>query len=875
MLSYLFNLAWRPGAALPATETPAEHAAIKNAMARQGDNAVLQQIANATLSPDALQDLLAHAFLQNLSLVIKGALLHHPACDLPTRQAALALAVQHNDLPLAKQALQQGADPEKITARPQADAMRFLLTYARRKNKLYPPNASRDQDTDLDRALQNGLDDRAREAAWKLLSETASGKHAREGWRNAVKAKQLDVQRALLLLYADRDRGFRLLQEDAVTDQGVAEVMKEIPYFSPKRGLPQNFNCEARFPGTDEEIACRHLVEHRQSEQERSPQIKFDDAQFASTEVIAAHVSYDTEAKHDHLIVHATEARLLHNRDFGKGLVQQFAAMAAEGEASRLILLLSTNHAMSVQLRIKEKDGKPYYVAALFDPNRTASHVRIASDSLLTLETLTLKDLIDGEGRYNDYYPEPDGLSMMVVRPPAQEGQTMTGPARGVVENRTLTSSIEDKEITPTALFYMMTHGCAGDLRRLKGEIASRPEKERIALLAAKDDRGNIPGLYSALQNGHADAIKAFGELLLFVPEDQRAALLVAKNTDGVPGLYMALQNGHADAIKAFGKLLLLVPEDQRAALLAAKNADGVPGLFIALQEGHADANADAIKAFGELLSLVPEDQRAALLAAKNADSVPGLCMALYKGHAGAIKAFGELLLLVPEDQRAALLAAENANGIRGLCKALLQGHADAIEAFGELLLLVPEDQRAELLAAKSANGIPGLYMALLQGHADAIEAFGKLLLLVPEDQRAELLAAKDFKGFPGLYVALLQGHADAIEAFGKLLLLVPEDQRAALLAAKNANGVSGFYIALQRGHADAIKAFGKLLALVPEGQRAELLAAKDADGVPGLYLALQSGHADAIKMFGELLLLVPEGQRAELLAAKNANGRS
>jgi hypothetical protein len=129
-----------------------------------------------------------------------------------------------------------------------------------------------------------------------------------------------------------------------------------------------------------------------------------------------------------------------------------------------------------------------------------------------------------------------------------------------------------------------------GDLRRLKGEIASRPETERITLLAAKNADG-VPGLYVALKEGHADTIKAFGELLLLVPEDQRVALLAAKDADGVPGLYIPLQDGHADAIKAFGELLLLVPEGQRAELLAV-TANGKSGLADALKNGRLEALA-------------------------------------------------------------------------------------------------------------------------------------------------------------------------------------------------------------------------------------------------------------------------------------------
>ena len=738
---------------------------------------------------------------------IKNALLRHPACALPTLQAALALAVRHNDLPLARQALQQGADPGKITARPQTDDMRTLLIYARRKNKLYPPNASRDQDTDLDRALRNGLDDSGREDARNRLSEATSGKDVREAWRDAVKEKQLDVQRALLLLYAGQDRGFRLKQEDAVTDKGVAEVMKEIPYFSPKRKGLQNFNGEARFSGTNKEITCRHLVAHRQSVQERSPQIKFDDAQFAGTEAIAAHVSYDTEAKYDHLKAHATEVRLFHNRDVGNVLVQQLAAMAAGGETSRLILLTSTDHAMSVGLRIKEKDGKPHYVAELFDPNRTTSHVRIASDSLHTLGTLTLENLIADAALYKLYYPEPDGLSMMFVRPPPQEEQSMTGLAQGAVENRTLTSSIEDREINATALFYMLRDGFAGNVRRLKVEVAraSRPEKERIELLAAKDVDGD-PGLYIALQKGHADAIKAFGELLLMVPEEQRAALVAAKNANGDSGLYIALQKGHVDAIKAFGELLLLVPEEQRAALLAAKDANGSHGLYAALMIG----NTDAIQAFGELLPLVPEDQRAALLAAKDANGYPGLYAALMIGNTDAIQAFGELLPLVPEDQRAALLAAKDVKNIPGLYIALQDGEVAAIEAFGELLPLVPKEQRAELLAAKDANGVPGLYFALQDGHADAIKAFGELLLLAPEEQCAELLAVKDANGKSGLAAALEEGRLEALEQYVEIVkktapALSARERTALLTYIRESHAVQGREVGTNFPHDEAL----------------------------------------------------------------------
>ena len=545
------------------------------------------------------------------TVAAKEALLQHPA-SFP--QAALEHAVRHNDIPTARQALQQGADPEHLTASPNSEAMRILLAWVRRKNLFYPPNAPHDQETDLDRALRNMRDDSDLKEACTLLRRAIDGRGCQEAWQDAVKNKRLDIQRAILLLYADRDRNFRLLEEDPVTDEAVAKVMKEIPYFSPKRGWPEDSNAKARFPDQDEEIVCRHLVEHRQAVQEQSEQLKFNYAQYASKEAIAAHVSYDTQAKYLHLKAHAAQARLFHNSDFGKTLVQQLDEMTLKKETARLILLESTTHAMSVGLKIKEKDGKTLYVAELFDPNHTTSHVRVASDHLHTFKTLTLKSFIDTEDLYKGCYPEPDELSMMFVRPSSQEEQVIANPASGAAENRTLTSSIEDKKISATVLFYMLSNGFAGNLRRLKKEIANHLEEKQIQLLAAKNAEG-VPGLLMALYDGHTDAIRAFGELLKLVPQERRAELLAAKDAKGIPGLWEALKKGHANSIKAFGELLELVSPKERANLLATqRTSDGLSGLDIALEKGHLKALEQYIEIVKKIAPDLKPKDRAALL---------------------------------------------------------------------------------------------------------------------------------------------------------------------------------------------------------------------------------------------------------------------
>jgi len=580
---------------------PANMAAIKSAIMLGHVEAVRADLSEEGLTCEAWHALQAHISDSGSALVVKEVLQQVFA------DAALKHAVRVNDIDTARQALLCGAEPEGIPAHAVAnDKMRALLTYACRKNKLYPPNGTHGPETALDQALRSGQEETAKTLLSQAIGNKPDNKKIREAWRDAVKGKQADIQRAILLLgYADQNRGFRVLQEEAVTDPGVAAVMKEIPYFSPKRGRPRNFNCKTMFPGTNGKIECRHLVEHRQAKLEQSVRRKFDDVQYANVQNIAANVSYATEAQYAHLKAHAAETHLFHNHDFGKVLVGQFGEMQRKKETSRLLLLTSSNHAMSVELKFKDKDGKPHYVAALFDPNATNSHIRFAFDDLRTLQGLTLKSVIKQESTYKLYYPNSDEISLMFVRPltPAQPQAEPVGEDReaGAVKNRMLTSCIEGEQLNGTALFFMLENGFSGDIRRLTKEITKRPEAEQLQLLKAESADG-VPGLHVALQEGQADAIVAFGQILkeLKVPLDRLVGLLAAKRADGVPGLYMALQYGHADAIMAFGKVLkdLQVPLDKCIDLLAAKKANGVPGLYMALQEGHADA----ITAFGQVL---------------------------------------------------------------------------------------------------------------------------------------------------------------------------------------------------------------------------------------------------------------------------------
>ncbi|WP_092403412.1 ShET2/EspL2 family type III secretion system effector toxin [Candidatus Ichthyocystis sparus] len=163
-------------------------------------------------------------------------------------------------------------------------------------------------------------------------------------------------------------------------------------------------------------------------------------------------------------------------------------------------------------------------------------------------------------------------------------------------------------------------------------------------MLLAKSDC-DVCGLFMALQLGNHSSIAAFSKLLskLLLVKDKISEsdlagafseILLAKNKHGTPGLFMALQCGHADAIAAFGSLVDVLVEakenfspDTFAAIAldiftSKRYTDGTPGLFAAL----AGCKPKATSEFGRLLMKVREcNNWSVLLAAEDGNGVPGL----------------------------------------------------------------------------------------------------------------------------------------------------------------------------------------------------------------------------------------------------------
>lgn len=632
-------------------------------------------------------------------------------------KAALDQAIQKNDREFVQKLLALGAHPHQAAAnfRTLDPAMHHLLVFHERRRTLYAQDTFRDQPTPLDKQLQ-ALQDPGSEEGRKILkllrkegkpeAGNSAGFLARilmrkpdfpvvAVWNNAAGQMRLDILRALLLLLPEdaiRKKLARAQPDGQLfnsplqqalpaikeKDRGLADVIKEFPYQSDRhirRGSWKDFNHRLQFISSTSDrnrpkaekndhrigrnIACRNYATYQLDRMGDDPALKFDYRRFGRQDLIMAKVGTDTEARVKKIRAETPEVHLIDNAKFGEFLAEQFKTMEGEGKATKAMLLSSSNHAMTLGLRIKKKEGTCFYVVKFFDPNVTTHGTR-SKASLKTFESQSLTFYLMMDGDLVSYYPEsqqdksyPEGISIAYVRPtngePKPEGSSSAG-----IEGRTLTS-VPEGPLSPAAIWYAMRSGFDGSLRQWKGQIANLPVAQRLKLLDAKlkvfDAKGRddaLGALYVALQNGFGAAIRAYAELLKMIPESQRAALAAAKRGDGISGLYMALQGGHADAIRAYTEILKIVPESRRTALLAAKSSDGTPGFYIALHDGHVDA----LRAYAELLKMVPENQRGTLLETEDANVIPDMYEALQKCPADVVQEYVELFAMVAENRR-------------------------------------------------------------------------------------------------------------------------------------------------------------------------------------------------------------------------------
>lgn len=426
-----------------------------------------------------------------------------------------------------------------------------------------------------------------------------------------------------------------------------------------------DFNKKFSLPGETPDATgatapdCRHLsAAYRNSEKKADFFAKVADpsalrqafgGQLVALEKQELSRARDTDVKHQHIVA---------GDQFGAylaavaGQLRQATEKGASGKqegAHAEISLETANHAMSAQVQHKTRTRttqagdtvvEHYYSVSVYDPNVTNNHKRITVDTPAELASLDFASFLSEPALCAHTYGacEPAELQLHAV---CQQVDLQTPP---------LAFTAMGDEIDTPALTRQMSvaiyRGLAAAIEVLGERLAGRSDAEKLAVLQAKRPDG-VPTLHTALQDGHADAMRAFGKALqqAGLPAAACAKLMAATNANGEEGLFMALQHGHGDAVAAFGdvlKALDLPPSEQAALLAARRRSDGTPGVNFAMQAG----NAEAVKAFGAAVNAAPltAAQKLDLLVARRDDGVVGVSMALQGGRTEAMQAFGEAM---------------------------------------------------------------------------------------------------------------------------------------------------------------------------------------------------------------------------------------
>ncbi len=342
-----------------------------------------------------------------------------------------------------------------------------------------------------------------------------------------------------------------------------------------------------------------------------------------------------------------------------------------------------SGHAMTLCLyREKESSNPDFLFVGLHDSNATANmkHTKNCWGNDSIIKGIEFEKLLL-EPEWLDYYVGGSSLTVAGIEEPLLSGVVTQFVGSG-----------NDEKIDSIAI--ALAEGAAVHILELIGQL----DLTQINTLTDKQITELKNGLHLAMAWGHAEAIKAYGEMLIGFLNNKKlnaqqvSSLLAAKawvlstpGNNGATALYKALKGNHAGAIRAYGEVLVtlfkngwLTAQDLKE-LLVAQGLNGVSGFCEALQGNHAAA----IKAYGDVLTslfkvggLKTEDLKE-LLSARSNDGTLGF-LTLKENCAEAKKAYENLLMNLFKEGRLQLTDFNE----NGAIFAMLLPHLKWVKAF-------------------------------------------------------------------------------------------------------------------------------------------------------------------------------------------------
>lgn len=357
-----------------------------------------------------------------------------------------------------------------------------------------------------------------------------------------------------------------------------------------KNGIPKiNLNCQVTVNVSDQfsvphqdTVRCRHLAEffalHRGKKSDLMKPFSTPAGIFATFD--GRLLDFDQAFRKAVFEAPQDCKHVVCSHDFGRYLKALAHALEAEAEVQDApqeanCLLLTDGHAMAMHLQHKSKHGVNYFVLKVYDPNDTASYVRVERQAPEDLGKLKLDELLITPKVIGIYGGDPKGPLSLVA----------------VSLDHAVQPKIDRKLTAPTAANMYAALSC-GVQAEVQAMLNASPQKQDdlFHLLQAKSLLTSTPGLSMAFQHGYAETIGTFAQAVLAsnsLTTKEKVELLTARRADGAPGLLIAFQRGQSDAVKVFMALILNSPvlsADQKTELLAAQRDDGMTGLSMAHQ---------------------------------------------------------------------------------------------------------------------------------------------------------------------------------------------------------------------------------------------------------------------------------------------------
>jgi hypothetical protein len=325
-----------------------------------------------------------------------------------------------------------------------------------------------------------------------------------------------------------------------------------------------NLNCEVVFKDSKEKIECRHLVlavaQARMAylEKKKGGEAvgRFSYADFSVSDKLQATVGPWTEPLYDLISSQSPNPQLVLLSEWGRFLENQFKDL--QPGAHRHLLVTSSNHAMLLELQVKqEKGGEPYRVAMFYDPNQTVTHQRVVLDTSTT-RNCQIHDFLADED-LEEYFPEVLSERMACVIPldPSHlraPEQALKDLMSGDRKSRSLDISHVGVHCTTTELTLRLQVGAVEGLpTRLTQTLAQSDAGQALALLRFElPDKTSL--LHWALLEGHVEVVAALVAKLVDpgvgLAHQERLKLMLARDARGVPGLLMAITKQHKEAAR-------------------------------------------------------------------------------------------------------------------------------------------------------------------------------------------------------------------------------------------------------------------------------------------------------------------------------------